>query len=80
MQMLASTSEHLSGLDFLPNNKLERNMLVHISNNFFSFSPDIALPSVSAYDNEDSMLNFVKTQLQEIAKQKGNYDDMLLLM
>ena len=47
---------------------------------FFSSSPDIALPSVSAYDNEDSMLNFVKTQLQEIAKQKGNYDDMLLLI
>ena len=35
------------------------------------FSPDVALPSVSAYDNEDQMLAFVKSQLNEIAKRKG---------
>ena len=35
------------------------------------FSPDVALPSVSAYDNEDQMLTFVKSQLEEIAKRKG---------
>lgn len=35
------------------------------------FSPDVALPSVSAYDNEDQMLSFVKSQLKEIAKRKG---------
>ncbi|CAH3191906.1 unnamed protein product [Porites evermanni] len=34
-------------------------------------NPDVALPSVSAYDNEDSMLNFVKSQLQDIAKKRG---------
>jgi len=34
-------------------------------------SPDISMPSVSAYDNEESMLNFMKSQLQEIAKRKG---------
>ena len=39
---------------------------------FFSlFSPDVALPSVSAYDNEDQMLTFVQSQLKEIAKRKG---------
>ena len=35
------------------------------------FSPDVAMPSVSAYDNEDQMLTFVKSQLNEIAKRKG---------
>lgn len=34
-------------------------------------SPDVALPSVSAYNNEESMLNFVKSQLQDIAKKRG---------
>jgi len=34
-------------------------------------NPDVALPSVSAYDNEDQMLTFVKSQLKEIAKRKG---------
>jgi len=34
-------------------------------------NPDISMPSVSAYDNEESMLNFMKSQLQEIAKRKG---------
>ena len=29
------------------------------------------MPSVSAYDNEDQMLTFVKSQLNEIAKRKG---------
>ena len=38
----------------------------------FLFSPDVVLPSVSAYDNEDQMLTFVKSQLKEIAKRKGN--------
>ena len=53
-------------------------MLVHISliKLFFFSSPDVALPSVSAYDNEDSMLNFVKAQLKEIAKQKGMFNVM----
>ena len=37
----------------------------------FLSSPDVALPSVSAYDNEESMLNFVKSQLQDIAKKRG---------
>ncbi|KAM7432200.1 Saccharopine dehydrogenase [Porites harrisoni] len=34
-------------------------------------NPVVALPSVSAYDNEESMLNFVKSQLQDIAKKRG---------
>lgn len=38
----------------------------------YLFSPDVALPPVSAYDNEDQMLTFVKSQLKEIAKRKGN--------
>lgn len=38
----------------------------------YLFSPDVVLPPVSAYDNEDQMLTFVKSQLKEIAKRKGN--------
>lgn len=34
-------------------------------------NPDVALPSVSAYDDEDQMLAFVKSKLKEIAKKKG---------
>lgn len=42
---------------------------------FFSIpSPKVALRSVSAYDNEDQMLAFVKSQLKEIAKKKGIVD------
>ena len=37
-------------------------------------SPDAALPSVSAYDDEDQMLAFVKSKLKEIAKKKGIAD------
>lgn len=34
-------------------------------------NPDVALPSISAYDDEDQMLAFVKSKLKEIAKKKG---------
>ena len=37
-------------------------------------SPDVALPSISAYDDEDQMLAFVKSKLKEIAKKKGIAD------
>lgn len=37
-------------------------------------NPDVALPSVSAYDDEDQMLAFVKSKLKEIAKKKGIAD------
>ena len=41
-------------------------------------SPDVALPSVSAYDNENQMLTFVKSQLKEIAERKGIIDHTLV--
>lgn len=34
-------------------------------------NPDVALPSVSAFDDGDQMLAFVKSKLKEIAKKKG---------
>lgn len=37
-------------------------------------SPDVALPSVSAFDDGDQMLAFVKSKLKEIAKKKGIAD------
>lgn len=37
-------------------------------------SPDVALPSISAYDDEDQMLAFLKSKLKEIAKKKGIAD------
>lgn len=37
-------------------------------------NPDVALPSISAYDDEDQMLAFVKSKLKEIAKKKGIAD------
>ena len=37
-------------------------------------SPDVALPFISASDDEDQMLAFVKSKLKEIAKKKGIAD------
>ena len=37
-------------------------------------SPDVALPSVSAFDDGDQMLAFVKSKLKEISKKKGIAD------
>ena len=51
------------------NETLKRDVKIFL---FLLCSPDVALPSVSAYDNEDQMLTFVKSQLKEIAKRKGN--------